>query len=497
MLSTQLHSVKGMNPLAGFEGATRSSSRHAALLSQFAPLPDNCTRVAFDIGFNTGADTKFLLEQGFCVIGVDANPGMLKTARETNRKHSERVRLLNVGIDERPGNLSFYVTKFEGSVHSSFELAKVIRHSRARSERHKSYRTNWEATPKAATTGVGAAVASKTRKGGGAQQKSFTAFYRTIRVPTIRCEGLWSLLPGQERERRDSGGGRGGRGGGGRSGGGGGGGGGGGTRIERGLRANGNWASAAARNLPATAAEQRRQLNEDAGGAAGAMPAAAAAAGVAAIGGGGGDAEVADELDRLSAGSLPLEAYPGGAAGDSWQQQQQAGGGSSRGSSSIVAPSYVKIDIEERHFVCVEALRHVPRSLLPRFVSWEMHEHARGLPYPMLDAHLIGMMYDLGYSDMKVKSNRLEARGGSARVAGRNSGGTLPDAVRDAVTRNSSWVPVPAVLSRGLGSPRLTDDWFDFYMRRSDKAMARDGAMRARDGDGEAAMASPEAIVGR
>ena len=97
-----------MNPLAGFEGATRRSSNHAALLSKFAPLPENCTKVAFDIGFNTGADTKNFLEQGFCVIGVDANPDMLKTARSTVRKYGERVRLLNVGIDERPGNLSFY-----------------------------------------------------------------------------------------------------------------------------------------------------------------------------------------------------------------------------------------------------------------------------------------------------------------------------------------------------------------------------------------------------
>ena len=41
-----------------------------------------------------------------------------------------------------------------------------------------------------------------------------------------------------------------------------------------------------------------------------------------------------------------------------------------------VRPYWLKIDIEERHYVCVEALHRLPAEALPQYVSWEMHEFA-------------------------------------------------------------------------------------------------------------------------
>ena len=174
-----------MEALASFEQAVRQSSRHASVLAAFEPLPSNCSRrVVFDVGTNSGADTRFYLSRGYCVIGVDANPELLRSLRNSlSPQHvNSRVRLINAGIDERPGNLSFYVTKFEGAVHSSFELAKVIRHARERAARHTKHQP---------------------LKFIGSKKKSFVDYYKTIRVPTLRCEGLWSLLPQAPEEDAD------------------------------------------------------------------------------------------------------------------------------------------------------------------------------------------------------------------------------------------------------------------------------------------------------
>ena len=69
--------------LASFERTIRHASHHATVLSAFEPLPTNCTRagIIFDVGTNTGADTRFFLSRGHCVIGVDANPEMLRSLR--------------------------------------------------------------------------------------------------------------------------------------------------------------------------------------------------------------------------------------------------------------------------------------------------------------------------------------------------------------------------------------------------------------------------------
>ena len=46
-----------------------------------ARFPPACP-VAFDVGLNNGEDTLFLLRNGFCVLGVDANPQAITAARK-------------------------------------------------------------------------------------------------------------------------------------------------------------------------------------------------------------------------------------------------------------------------------------------------------------------------------------------------------------------------------------------------------------------------------
>lgn len=60
------------------------------------------------------------------------------------------------------------------------------------------------------------------------------------------------------------------------------------------------------------------------------------------------------------------------------------------------------MDIEERHFACIKALKYLPRHLLPKYVSWEMHEFAKGMPYPLMDTQLIFTLWELGYTWIKV-----------------------------------------------------------------------------------------------
>jgi len=245
-------------------------------------LPQDCTRVAFDIGTNDGADTVALATHGFCVVSVDANPEMIQLARKHIAKNvanfHSRVRMANIGISESPGNLTFYITP--SKVHSSFEYSK------ARSNVH-------------AETDILA-----------------------LQVPTQTCEWLWRYLP--------------------------------------------------------------------------------------------------------------------------------AG----------VRPYYMKVDIEERHYLCIEALASLKggKDLLPSYVSWEIHEHALGLPYPVLDAKLITLMFSLGYRTMKIKSN-------SHGNAGAFSGVDDPEEVLDVTSNTKAWRTVPSVLANGLGWPRQSGDWWDYHMK--------------------------------
>ena len=255
--------------------------RRLRFRSSMFPLPQSCTRVAFDIGTNNGADTVALAAHGFCVVGVDANPAMIELAKKHVAKNvanfDSRVRLANIGISESPGNLTFYVTP--SKVHSSFEYAKARRHVRKETD------------------------------------------IVALRVSTQTCEWLWQYLP--------------------------------------------------------------------------------------------------------------------------------AG----------VRPYYMKVDIEERHYACIEALASLQgEHLLPSNVSWELHEQARGLPYPVLDAKLITLMFGLGYRTMKIKSNEHAGAGGF-------SGVQSPEEVLDVTSNTSAWRSVPSVLANGLGWPRQSGDWWDYHMK--------------------------------
>jgi len=124
-----------------------------------------------------------------------------------------------------------------------------------------------------------------------------------------------------------------------------------------------------------------------------------------------------------------------------------------------VRPYYMKVDIEERHYACIEALASLQgEHLLPSYVSWELHEHARGLPYPVLDTKLITLMFGLGYRTMKIKSNKYAGSGGFSGVEG-------PEKVLDVTSNTSAWRSVPSVLANGLGWPRQSGDWWDYCMK--------------------------------
>lgn len=240
----------------------------------FEGFPEDCP-VVFDVGTNNGADSEFFLEQGYCVVSVDANPLMIAQAKKRLQRFGPKVHFVSMGLDETVGNMTFYVTK--SSTTSSFDKDKALNHD-----------------PKPVK----------------------------IEVPTIRCEALWAL-------------------------------------VNR-------------------------------------------------------------------------------------------------------APHYVKIDVEERHFVCVEALGHLPREELPQYISWEIHEFARGLPFPQLDTQLIGKLAALNYLEMKIVSNIDHEN------AGAFSGGVMPEGTEDVETHSTDWVSTSTKLDQGIPCCRCRrGDWWDYYMKLS------------------------------
>ncbi len=135
-------------------------------------------------------------------------------------------------------------------------------------------------------------------------------------------------------------------------------------------------------------------------------------------------------------------------------------------------PFYVKIDIEERHYCCVNALRYVSPELRPEFISWEMHEFAKGQPYPMMDAQLILNLWRLGYSEVKLIDN-----------GGNNEGtfsGSLPADAIDWTTQSTSWRRTQDLIEGGLPDARKVLEhadhfhWWDFHMRRASPDLDRE-----------------------
>lgn len=126
------------------------------------------------------------------------------------------------------------------------------------------------------------------------------------------------------------------------------------------------------------------------------------------------------------------------------------------------APYFMKIDIEERHYTCVEALQRLAHKQLPKYLSWEMHEWAKGTRFPALDTQLIEKMHALHYAKMKIASNLARA-GGNAGVF---SGKKMPEEVTDVETKSSDWVDTSAKLAKGIPCARCHHhDWWDYYMK--------------------------------
>lgn len=116
------------------------------------------------------------------------------------------------------------------------------------------------------------------------------------------------------------------------------------------------------------------------------------------------------------------------------------------------------MDIEEYHYVCLEALLHLPARFLPKYVSWELHEFQH-LPYPLFDLKYIIKLYDLGYTKIKQVIQGDKAR----------SQFVMPDQAQHGFEGSTEWVDVKEFIAEGVRNPRdHKQAWCDFYMKRDD-----------------------------
>lgn len=69
----------------------------------------------FDIGMHTGVDTEYYLDLGYSVVALEANPSLVEAAKIKFRSSlsSGRLSIENVGINNKHGEFSFYVNKFD------------------------------------------------------------------------------------------------------------------------------------------------------------------------------------------------------------------------------------------------------------------------------------------------------------------------------------------------------------------------------------------------
>lgn len=129
-------------------------------------------------------------------------------------------------------------------------------------------------------------------------------------------------------------------------------------------------------------------------------------------------------------------------------------------------PLYFKIDIEERHYTCVQALLNLQPQQLPKYISWEMHELALQQPFPLLDTQLILTSWKLGYTGIKIYENN----GNEGSTGSGSFSGVLPEDTVDAMTHSTEWRTVQDVLQRGIPDARLLPmngnsfSWWDFHM---------------------------------
>ena len=83
----------------------------------------------YDIGLHNGADTAYYLHKGFRVVAIDANPVLTAAAEQQFAREiaSGRLSVLNVGIAEQEGTLSFWVNE-ANDTQSSFNETRAKRY---------------------------------------------------------------------------------------------------------------------------------------------------------------------------------------------------------------------------------------------------------------------------------------------------------------------------------------------------------------------------------
>ena len=66
----------------------------------------------YDVGLFDGGDTGYYLFRGYRVIAIDANPMMIEcaAARFAKEVREGRLTLLNVGVADKPGTLTFWIS---------------------------------------------------------------------------------------------------------------------------------------------------------------------------------------------------------------------------------------------------------------------------------------------------------------------------------------------------------------------------------------------------
>jgi FkbM family methyltransferase len=87
-------------------------------------LPENLMfdDLIYDVGMNDGADTAYYLRKGYRVIAIEADPRLVEQAAErfAGDVRSGRLRILNIGIATKDGELPFWICD-DHSEWSSFD----------------------------------------------------------------------------------------------------------------------------------------------------------------------------------------------------------------------------------------------------------------------------------------------------------------------------------------------------------------------------------------
>lgn len=69
--------------------------------------------LAYDVGMNNGDDSRYYLDKGFSVIGIEADPSLCAFCRDRFRDEiaSGRMTVVNVGVGLDEGESDFYINK--------------------------------------------------------------------------------------------------------------------------------------------------------------------------------------------------------------------------------------------------------------------------------------------------------------------------------------------------------------------------------------------------